>query len=353
MPFIIFSLPRSRSAWLSRFLTYGEWTCGHDEIRHARSMDDVRTWFTQPNIGTAETAGAPWWRLVEKIAPGVKVLVVRRPVEEVVDSYRRMEMGVDLDALRVGLSRLDKKLSQIEYRMPEVLSVAFDSLREEETCARVFEHCLPYRHDHEWWKLLSPLNVQIDMRQLLKYYSAHKPQLDKLTKVAKQQSIAGMVRTGGELEGVTLQQESFDTFSRDGKALFAEHSVQVGESPDAFWGKNIELMRMLDQLGAMQITTARSNGRMFGYLITIIAPSLESAEITTAVNTTFFASADFRGLGMKLQHSSLAALRARGVDEVYFRAGVRGAGPKMGAMYRRLGASPDGQLYKLDLVEAT
>jgi hypothetical protein len=127
----------------------------------------------------------------------------------------------------------------------------------------------------------------------------------------------------------------------------------VGESPDAFWGKNIELMRMLDQLGAMQITTARSNGRMFGYLITIIAPSLESAEITTAVNTTFFASADFRGLGMKLQHSSLAALRARGVDEVYFRAGVRGAGPKMGAMYRRLGASPDGQLYKLDLVEAT
>ena len=353
MPFIIFSLPRSRSAWLSRFLTYGEWTCGHDEIRHARSMDDVRTWFTQPNIGTAETAGAPWWRLVEKIAPGVKVLVVRRPVEEVVDSYRRMEMGVDLDALRVGLSRLDKKLSQIEYRMPEVLSVAFDSLREEETCARVFEHCLPYCHDHEWWKLLSPLNVQIDMRQLLKYYSAHKPQLDKLTKVAKQQSIAGMVRTGGELEGVTLQQESFDTFSRDGKALFAEHSVQVGESPDAFWGKNIELMRMLDQLGAMQITTARSNGRMFGYLMTIIAPSLESAEITTAVNTTFFASADFRGLGMKLQHSSLAALRARGVDEVYFRAGVRGAGPKMGAMYRRLGASPDGQLYKLDLVEAT
>jgi hypothetical protein len=313
-------------------------------------MDDVRAWFTQPNIGTAETAGAPWWRLVEKIAPGVKVLVVRRPVEEVVDSYRRMGMGVDLDALRVGLSRLDKKLSQIEHRMPGVLSVAFDSLREEETCARVFEHCLPYCHDHEWWKLLSPLNVQIDMRQLLKYYSAHKPQLDKLTKVAKQQSIAGMARVGGELEGVTLQQESFDTFSRDGKALFAEHSVQVGESPDAFWGKNIELMRMLDQLGAMQITTARSNGRMFGYLMTIIAPSLESAEITTAVNTTFFASADFRGLGMKLQHSSLAALRARGVDEVYFRAGVRGTGPKMGAMYRRLGASPDGQSYKLDLV---
>lgn len=36
--FVVFSMPRSRSAWLARFLSYGDWHCGHDEIRHFRSL---------------------------------------------------------------------------------------------------------------------------------------------------------------------------------------------------------------------------------------------------------------------------------------------------------------------------
>jgi hypothetical protein len=352
MPFVIFALPRSRTAWLSRFLSYGEWSCGHEEIRHARTMEDVKSWFAQPCTGTAETAGAPWWRLVQRISPDAKIVVVRRRISDVVTSLMNLGLPFNEISLIREMTRLDHKLDQIERRMSNVLSVQFDDLATEATCAQVFEHCLPYKHDPAWWAAAAAVNVQINMTHLLRYFSAHQPQLTKLAKMAKQQTIAGMARKSVEPDGVTIQQESFETFYRDGTALFAEHLVQVGESPDAFMCKNIELMRVLDQLGAMQITTARSNGRMFGYLMAIINPSLESEEITSAVHTTFFASADFRGLGIKLQRASIEALRARGVDELIMRAGPRGSGPRMGALYRRLGAEDDGQMFKLNLVEA-
>ena len=56
-PFVVFALPRSRSAWLARFLTWGDWMCGHDELRHCRSLDDVRAWLAMP---CAAWVAAPW-----------------------------------------------------------------------------------------------------------------------------------------------------------------------------------------------------------------------------------------------------------------------------------------------------
>ena len=45
------------------------------------------------------------------------------------------------------------------------------------------------------------------------------------------------------------------------------------------------LMRKMDELGAMQILTARANGRMFGYHQTLIGPSLESADVLGALDS--------------------------------------------------------------------
>ena len=118
--------------------------------------------------------------------------------------------------------------------------------------------------------------------------------------------------------------------------------------------KNINLMRRLDEAGFLSVVTARVNGRMMGYLMTVLAPSLESETKTTATQTTFFATRDAKNmnLGLKLQHAAIEAARRRGADEVVMRAGVRGAGPKMGALYRRLGAEDHGQLFRLSLEAA-
>lgn len=350
-PFIIYSLPRSRSFWLSRFLTYADWTCGHEEIRRARSLQDVTAWFGMPNTGTVETTAAPWWRLVQKCRLDARTIVVRRPIAEVVESL--VSRGFNREAVTPFMRRLDRKLDQIEARVPDVLSVRFKDLADEYVCAEIFERCLDLPHDPKWWRDMSGLNLQIDLVALERYYLAYQGQLNKLASIAKQHILSDMMRGRGIApEGVTIQAESFETFYRDGQALFAEHLAQVGETPDAFLGKNLPLMQVLDGLGAMQIMTARSNGRMFGYLMAIISPSLESPEVTSAMHTTFFASKEFPGLGMKLQRASIAALRERGVDELFLRAGTRGNGPKMPALYRRLGAEDFGQLFKLELKAA-
>lgn len=349
-PFIIYALPRSRTAWLSRFLTYGEWVCGHDELRHCRSLDDVKTWLSQPCTGTVETAAAPYWRLAETYAPGARVVVVRRPAPEVVDSLLRLGGPADRELLTYEMRRLDRKLEQIERRIPGALSVSFADLERQETCARVFEHCLPYKHDPSWWSALAPINIQINFMALMRYCTAYRAKFEKLAGHAKQQTLLNMARRPvREADGLSIQVEPFEDFYRDGERLFKEHLLATDHEVDGYTRKNLPLMRRMDELGCMQIVTARSNGRMFGYLMSIIGPSLEDENIISALHMTSFASKDFPGLGLKLQRAAAGFLRQRGVTELFMRSGVRGSGPKMGALYRRLGAEEFGQLFRLEL----
>jgi GNAT superfamily N-acetyltransferase len=320
---------------------------GHDEIRHCRSLDDVAAWLSQPFTGTVETAAAPFWRL---LPPDVRVVTLRRPVADVVASLRRGRLAFDDAVMTRAVEGIERKLDQIEARVPGVLAVSFADLATEAGSARIFEHCLGLPHDHAWWAACDPINIQISLPHLMRYFAAHREQIEKLIKVAKHRTRALMTRATVEPpEGVTFQCEPFRAFYRDAGHLFAEHLTQTGQSPDDHARKNIALLEILDDAGMLQTMTARMNGRMFGYLQTVIGPTLDAPDVAQAWHTIFFASPDIRGLGMKLQRAALAALRERGVDEVIMRAGHRGSGPRLGTFYRRLGAEDFGQLYKLEL----
>jgi len=316
-------------------------------------MDDVRAWFSQPFTGTVETAASPFWRLVRDVCPEARTVVVRRPVAEVVDSLARMGMTFDRSIVEKTIAAFDRKLDQIEARVPGVLSVTFDDLAREETCSAVLEHCLDVPHNPEWWRMMAPINLQTSMAATIRYFQAYEPQLTKLAKVVKHFTVANMSRrVKADLDGVTIQEEAFETFYRDGQSLFADHLIEVGEAPDNFINKNIPLMASLADMGAIRVFTARSNGRMFGYLMTLIAPSLEYRDRTTAIHTAVYASKLVPGLGMRMQRHAEAELRASGIDELFFRAGIRGDGPRMSRMYQRLGAEDFGHLFRLDLKEA-
>jgi hypothetical protein len=351
-PFVVFALPRSRTAWLARFLTYGAWECGHDEIRHCRSLDDVRSWLSQPCVGSVETAAAPFWRLLRTLRLDARIVVVRRPVPDVVASLMALNLGCfDEAVLTTAMRRLDRKLEQIERRVPGVLSVAYADLTSEATCARIFEHCLSLPHDTAWWEAASAVNIQGNMLHCIRYFNAHAAQLAKLAKTAQHRIIAAMRPAEREFDGVTFQVEPFRTFYRDAEPLFREHLVQTEQSPDDHARKNLPLLQALDDLGVLQCLTARANGRMFGYLMTIISPSLDSPDVMQGEHTIFFASPAIHGLGMRLQRAALETLRARGVHEVIMRAGHRGSGPRLGVLYRRLGAEAFGQMFRLELEE--
>lgn len=358
-PFIVFGLPRSRTYWLSQFLTYGDYECGHDQARHVRTAEDVRLWLSQDFTGTAETGAAGWWRLVKHYRPDAKVLIVRRPVADVVDSLMRLDMSgicyFDRAELVRTVSRMDRHLDRMERELDGAMTVRFEDLSDEATCADLFEFCLPYGHDHERWVEMDHLNLQCNMRAQMRYYATHKEHIVGGAKACAQRlrRLRTQMRPakGGDEDGVFIQEEPFEKFFRDGQSLFAEHCVRVGEQPDTFLGKNLALARHLDAIGSAQIMTARVNGRMLGYLASIISPSLEDVKKMTATQTIFFASKDARGLhlGRRLQKASIAALKRRHVSEVHMRAGIRADGPRLGALYQRMGAMNFGQLYKLEL----
>jgi len=349
-PFVIFGMPRSRTFWLARYLTYGPWVCGHDETRHVRSLDDVRAWLSQPCTGTCETAAAPFWRTLRALRPDARVVVVRRPVADVVASLMALGLGFDAGVLGALMWRLDRKLDQVAARWQGTLSVTFGDLADEATCAAVFTHCTGLAHDHDWWAHLAPINLQIDMRAMVRYFAAHMPALNRVAAQIGQQTRAGMAaRPVVTSAGMTIAAEPFRDFYRDGGALFRDHLVEVGEGPDDAATKNIPLLEALDDAGHLLCTTARCNGRMFGYLVTLISPTIEHLTRKSSVHTFFFADPNAPGLGMRLQRAALGELQRRGIGELVMRAGPRGSGPRMGTLYRRLGAVPDGEMYRLNI----
>ena len=349
-PFLILGLPRSRTAWASRFLTYGPWACGHDELRRVRGLDDVKSWLSQPYTGSAETAAAPFWRLALHLRPDLRIVTIRRNPEEAAESAVRAGLTADLDATVRLFRRLDHKLGQVEKRVLGVRSYRFEGLSKEDVCADLFEHCLGLKHDPVWWSHWDRVNVQISVSELLRYIVAHWPQMDRVSAIAKQKSLALLAsRRVPDPSGLTIGFEPLRDLLRDGQPLMRDHLAEVGEHPDNLARKNLVQLKANEDAGCLQVTVGRSNGKVFGYLVTVIGESLEAEGRTGACHTAFYASPDYPGLGLKLQRKALEGLRERGVHEVAMRAGVRGAGDRVSTLYRRIGAEPFGSYYRLEL----
>jgi hypothetical protein len=195
-------------------------------------------------------------------------------------------------------------------------------------------------------------NIQINFPALIGYCRANAPQLEKFTKQAKHGELARLaLLPSPDIGGMTIAVEPFATGYRDGQKLFADHLVLVGESPDAASSKNVALLQRLDEAGNLVCLSARSNGKIFGYLVYVLGPSLESPDTRQAQQTTFYADPAVPGLGLRIERAGLRALAERGVDEVWFQAGVRGDGQRMGTMFRRVGAAEAGAAYRLNLNE--
>ena len=349
-PFVVFGSPRGRTFWLSRYLSYRDWACDHEMSRYIRSLADIKSWFRQPCVGTVETAAAAFWRLLPE---NVRVVVVRRPVDEVMASLARL--GIARPGLEERIKRHDMRLARIAHRVPGAMSVSYSDLSTEATCAAIFEHCLQLPHDHAWWTLASGTNLQINLPAMLRYEDAYAPQLRVAEAMCKRNILTGMRRRRAltASDGITIQEELYENAWPDAQALMAEHCVEVGEEPDNYTRKNVAMFQRLADVGAWQIITARSNGRMLGYLSAVIGPSLEFVE-PVCTQLSLFVSRDARGLGLhiKLQEAAIQAARDKGMRQIIMRAGIRGAGKKLGVLYRRFGAQDNGQMFMLDLKEA-
>src|SRR5665213_98688 len=135
VPFLILALPRSRTAWLSHFLTYGPKVCEHDYIINCASIEEFLLAFRQGLAGSVETGAMLGWKVLRQRMPAAKIVLVRRDYEQAAHALAQAcaEVGV---ALPVPLGELAMRASLLHAiaRMPGVSSIRYEELSEESTC---------------------------------------------------------------------------------------------------------------------------------------------------------------------------------------------------------------------------
>jgi len=179
--FIVYALPRSRTAWLSMFLTYSQWNCCHEMLGlYLKTLPQTIAFFKLPNVGTVETAGAEGRWLIRHYAPGIREAVIRRSLDDVMRAMMATSTNAftyDELTLRKRLEYGDRMLDRVAAR-PGVLALAYADLDTEEGCKAIFEHCLQLPFDRDWWEQWRDENVQIDIGEMLQRYHAN---LDEIT----------------------------------------------------------------------------------------------------------------------------------------------------------------------------
>lgn len=157
-PYVIFSLPRSRSTWLSVFLSRPGALCGHDLGMTIASPDEFTTRLRGEYAGTCETGASFAWRLIRQQMPEARFAVVLRDPAEVVTSLARCGVIGVAQEIEARWNELVELSVQ-----PGVLTLGFDDLNREAFCAELYRHCLGEAPPKGWWAHLDPVNIQVDM----------------------------------------------------------------------------------------------------------------------------------------------------------------------------------------------
>ncbi len=189
-PFIIYALPRSRTAWMAEFLSYKDWQCGHEQAIFLRSIDDIKRLLSLPRTGVVETAAAPAWRIIHHHVPNAKAVVIRRPIDDVMASMvnvdLRGEAAYDIPRLRRVMEYESRLLDEIVAR-PGTLNLEFSDLGTLAGCKRLFEFCLPHKFDQGWWEYARQQNIQVDVLSVIRLYHQNREEIEGFKSLLKRE----------------------------------------------------------------------------------------------------------------------------------------------------------------------
>lgn len=157
--FFVLALPRSRTKWLSEFLSFGGKVCGHDLSVECASAEDFALAIS-PLDGSAETAAVLGWKLLRDRWPKARFLTVHRPVAEVANSLWLQGIRPDWEELM-----LREQMLLACAHSSGVMSVTFEQLKSFDICSAVFGHCLEMGLEYDYWAELSNRVIQIDMAE--------------------------------------------------------------------------------------------------------------------------------------------------------------------------------------------
>lgn len=171
-PFLVLGLPRSRTAWLANFLTFGEIRCQH-EMMSEFSVHGLFEELTGTNLryeGNSDTSAAMFLPDILRYMPDIPIVVVRREPKEVRFALQNVGMNLTEHQLRPmieGLNEAEKLENTITFR--------FEELSKESTLRAIQEHCGPGEpFDRQRANMLQDFQVVITPGRWLKLFSRAK-----------------------------------------------------------------------------------------------------------------------------------------------------------------------------------
>ena len=169
-PFVVLSLPRSRSFWLSCFLSDSARPVEHEPSRNFRAREDVGAYFARPGAAAVDTALGLIWRDLE-LPPNIKLAVMHRPLDEVCASLDRLGLPSS------GMPELADKLNSLP-------GLHFDANRlgDEATASAVYAYCTGYTVSRCHWEEFAKQNLQANPAAMM---------VDALANIAGIQAVFG------------------------------------------------------------------------------------------------------------------------------------------------------------------
>lgn len=342
-PFVIFSLPRSRSAWLAHWLAASGLPTGHDLGIECKEVGDFKRSFDLGLVGTVETGSMFAWRLMQRQLPGVRFLTVRRPVGEVLASLAAC--GLAGPELEFEMYSREVLLDELEAQ-PGVVRLEYNGLGDEGVCEALLRYLAPeLGWDHHSWLVASVTNIQVDMGARLEQLRRNHNALARLKQEARELEGAETARVGW-----SIYPEPWSHIWPEAEALAQEHSAEVdlGVEPKRPHRVDSGLMEKLYQAGILKCFALRApSGRLLGYLTWQVMLDPESQGLVMAQQGAWYVAPGHGRAARALFSESLLFLRAFGVQHVFPHHRLQGRGKGIGRFFQRLGAKEIQHTYSL------
>lgn len=156
--FLVCGYPRSRTLWLSKFLTVeGYSACTHEATEKAGSPQEFWSNACAHNVqvyGNSDSANLFVLPSLLAMRPMTKVLWIDRPVDEVGHSLKESGIPSSSNAMSVMID--------LRYYYGDLFDVVFDyhTLIHPEVCEQIWEWCLPgVEFDYKRWRTFDETKI--------------------------------------------------------------------------------------------------------------------------------------------------------------------------------------------------
>jgi GNAT superfamily N-acetyltransferase len=328
-PFLVFSLPRSRSWWLSQWLSIAAvGPVGHDLAIEADSVDVLLEAVFRRFRGSVETGAAEWWPLFRAAIPDLRMAVIRRPVQSVGASLAALGVEPPWEALWRRNAALEALAGQ-----PQVMSVAYDDLSDCRTAAALQEHLLQSPFNWWAWERADRINLQLDWPARAARLAERRDAIERLKDQAS-------VRLAFPQPFVSVGEERWEDVAEALERLGAVHHAEATEGREGQFHLQRDVMDELARRGELRVLIARVDGAIGGYCLWTRDRNIEADAPATMVHGPFYVVPGFARhcLGRRLLTASRDLFRSEGIRQLTLHHTVHGRGARAGRLYEALGA---------------